>query len=474
MTTDATAQDTRTPLLPAALRPAANRLVWELLAVLGVTLVFVGLGIDAWRHETAPSEETLLSFSNPGHAIAGAGLVLLTGSVLVMMSLSCARAVSVSRATAVRLALVGASWTAVCGTGIGALVYLASTDASVGHSHESSVAKDHPHTATTGGHQRDHGRHPTFTQFQTLSVDALASAAPGATLDPSEGAALRSQLLATHVGVASLDSIDRALTAGYEPASVDTEGMGAHYLNMQFLSDGVFDPLRPEGLLFSRVDESEPKLVGVWFLQLPGSGGSTVTSPPEGFASDLDLWHGHDGICYVGLEAVSEDVAQESCEERGGLYIGDQRWMLHVWVTPAGSENPDGVFAYLNPELSERQVEAVPVGVRDFVIPQSDADGAASSFVGPLEAVVAALPEGALPGGGTDASARVRMVALASEADVRIATGDVAGARSVLEQLRDGLSGCEVPLVTATWITDCEKRTEALKAVEDALRRLGG
>jgi hypothetical protein len=177
---------------------------------------------------------------------------------------------------------------------------------------------------------------------------------------------LRAQLNSVVAHTAALNTVEKARAAGYDPASADALGMGAHYLNMSHLSDGIFDPARPEGLLFSRVDGGAPKLVGIWFLQLPGSGGATEESPPEGFASSLDLWHGHDGICYVGLEAVAEGVTEASCKERGGLYIGDQRWMLHVWVADGG-DNPDGVFAYLNQDLASRQVEALPIGQGEFI-----------------------------------------------------------------------------------------------------------
>jgi hypothetical protein len=137
--------------------------------------------------------------------------------------------------------------------------------------------------------------------------------------------------------------------------------MGAHYLNLEYLADGIFDPARPEGLLFSDIGGGQRELVGVWFLQLPGSDGATETRPPPGFSSDLDLWHGHEGICYVGTVAVAEGVSESTCKAREGLYIGDQRWMMHVWVS-ASVENPNGVFAYVNDALAVQQVSALPLG----------------------------------------------------------------------------------------------------------------
>jgi hypothetical protein len=113
------------------------------------------------------------------------------------------------------------------------------------------------------------------------------------------------------------------------------------------------------GLLFSKVDSGAPKLVGVWFLILPGVGGNGVTREiqPQGFASDLDLWHAHVGLCLVGTSGASEGETRESCEAKGGNFTADLRWMMHVWVAP-GFDNPAGAFAYLNADLYKQQAAA--------------------------------------------------------------------------------------------------------------------
>jgi len=134
--------------------------------------------------------------------------------------------------------------------------------------------------------------------------------------------------------------------------------MGEHYLNYNYVKSGIFDPEHPQGLLFSKIDSGEEKLVGVWFLLVPGLGGITRDVEPAGFAGNLDLWHAHTGLCLTGLKGASEGETKESCTAKGGNFTADLRWMMHVWVATETTENPDGVFAYLNGDLFQKQQAA--------------------------------------------------------------------------------------------------------------------
>jgi hypothetical protein len=169
---------------------------------------------------------------------------------------------------------------------------------------------------------------------------------------------LRQQIMDARQVAVRLDTIEKAQAAGYIRTTSDVPYMGQHWLNMDYLRDGKFDPTQPEGLLFSKIDGGPEKLVGVWFLQLPGIGGVSREVEPVGFASDLDLWHAHVGLCLVGFSGASEGETAESCAAKGGRFTADLRWMMHVWVTPESTENPDGVFAYLNGDLFEKQQAA--------------------------------------------------------------------------------------------------------------------
>lgn len=90
----------------------------------------------------------------------------------------------------------------------------------------------------------------------------------------------------------------------------------------------------------------------------PGINGVTRDTEPDGFAGNLDLWHAHTGLCLVALKGASEGETKESCTAKGGNFTADLRWMMHVWVTPETTENPQGVFAYLNNDLFQKQQAA--------------------------------------------------------------------------------------------------------------------
>ena len=94
--------------------------------------------------------------------------------------------------------------------------------------------------------------------------------------------------------------------------------MGYHYTNLGLL-DETFELKKPEILLYVPNAQGKLKLVGVEYA-VPGTPEST---PPEGFDGDEDQW------------AYNPHVA-------GGA------WTLHAWVV---LENPDGVFAPLNPNV---------------------------------------------------------------------------------------------------------------------------
>lgn len=112
-----------------------------------------------------------------------------------------------------------------------------------------------------------------------------------------------------------------ATRAGYAQASPCVAapglgGMGFHWVN-DALVDPVFEPLRPEALLYEPDARGRLRLVGVEYIVLD------VGQPAPTFA-------GH-----------PFDV--------GGSPIPAPHWTLHVWVHKA---NPSGVFTPFNPRVS--------------------------------------------------------------------------------------------------------------------------
>jgi hypothetical protein len=213
------------------------------------------------------------------------------------------------------------------------------------------------------GYAHDLGRQPTSAEFLSWDNATVLRNVPGGTLLPNEVDALRGEIRAARQFALAHNTPEKAIEAGFYNTTNDVPFMGAHFLNREYLLDGVFDPAKPEGLLFSKLGNpgGEWQLVGVWFLLIPGQGGATVEAPPEGFTGSMDLWHAHKGLC-TRAGVISENNTAEGCAADSGNFIGDLRWMMHVWVYPeAGADNSEGVFVYLNTDLYEQQrVQAGP------------------------------------------------------------------------------------------------------------------
>ena len=209
-----------------------------------------------------------------------------------------------------------------------------------------------------GSHVHDKGKQPTFTQLETMSAHAVLPLFPADTVSAADLPQLKQQVEQVRQVAERLGTVDAAKAAGYTNTTSDVPFMGEHYLNFDLVRRGVFDPAHPQGLLFSKVGPSgAEQLVGVWFLLVPGINGIKPDVQPEGFAGNLDLWHAHVGLCLVGLSGASEGETKASCTAKGGSFTPDLRWMMHVWVAPL-QDNPDGVFAYLNNDLYQKQQAA--------------------------------------------------------------------------------------------------------------------
>jgi len=134
-----------------------------------------------------------------------------------------------------------------------------------------------------------------------------------ASAGPERAVRIGRQLAAAREGTARYRRLENALADGYVDIDVVVPGMGRHFLNPG-LVDAKFDPARPEILVYSQRGD-RMRLVAVEYA-VP-----LTEDEPEGFTGDADVW---DGNTDFGL------------------------WLLHAWVW---MENPDGVFAGLNPRL---------------------------------------------------------------------------------------------------------------------------
>ena len=147
-----------------------------------------------------------------------------------------------------------------------------------------------------------------------LATSANKSAAPAA----SPGSQM---LQAVRRATARFHSTAQAIAAGYEPddhcVSVPgLGGMGFHWVNPS-LVDPVFDPLKPEAILYA-----------------PGPGGN---------------------LRLVAVEYIVINVGQpapmfgDQPFDVGGTPVPAPHWSLHAWVHES---NPSGIFAPFNPNVS--------------------------------------------------------------------------------------------------------------------------
>ena len=130
-------------------------------------------------------------------------------------------------------------------------------------------------------------------------------------LSPEVLAGLASARKAT----ARFHSVEQAEAEGYINLNFCEEGEGCHWLNPSLL-DGVFDPAKPEILLYLR-DGDGWRLVGVEYV-VPLSLSPGVA--PQGFPGDTDTWR----------------------EDSEGVGL----WELTAWIW---LHNPNGMFEQHNP-----------------------------------------------------------------------------------------------------------------------------
>lgn len=154
------------------------------------------------------------------------------------------------------------------------------------------------------------------TTENELATHANNSAASGAASTP--GSEL---LLSVLRATAKFHSTAQAIKAGYEPddhcVSVPgLGGMGFHWVNPS-LVDPVFDPLKPEAILYATGPGGNLRLVAVEYIVI------NVGQPRPMIGDHLF------------------DI--------GGTPVPVPHWSQHVWLYET---NPSGIFAPFNPNVS--------------------------------------------------------------------------------------------------------------------------
>lgn len=128
-------------------------------------------------------------------------------------------------------------------------------------------------------------------------------------------------LKAVHAATARFHSTTQAIKAGYEPddhcVSVPgLGGMGYHWANGSFV-DPVFDPLKPEAVLYETGEDGSLRLVAVEYI-----------------------------VINIGQ---ARPMFGDHPFDIGGTPVPVPHWSLHVWIH---KENPSGIFRPFNPNVS--------------------------------------------------------------------------------------------------------------------------
>jgi hypothetical protein len=162
--------------------------------------------------------------------------------------------------------------------------------------------------------------------------------------DPEVRAQLASEIEIARDAAAQFPTAADAMQAGYFRVTPYVPLIGAHYMNFDYV-DGVFDPTRPEMLLYG-ANGPDADMVGLSYYVVSEDG------PPAGFAGPDDYWHEHLGLCVNATGVIGgEDTTEEECEAMGGFKTdGSGKYMVHAWVVP-GWESPWGIFSDEHPDL---------------------------------------------------------------------------------------------------------------------------
>lgn len=173
----------------------------------------------------------------------------------------------------------------------------------------------------------------------TLALALFAAACEGtspAPLEPTAGpeasaharSAQDDLLRSVRQATARFHSTTQAVRAGYAAdydhcvAVPGLGGMGYHWANPA-LVDGVFDPAKPEVMLYARGPEGGFRLVAVEYIVLAPAGEE--------------------------LDGAARPHFGEQPFDIGGTPTPVPHWSLHVWLY---QDNPSGMFAPFNPTVS--------------------------------------------------------------------------------------------------------------------------
>lgn len=336
------------------------RLLWGG-AVAGLAIHLLGLGWDVYRHSsdsTLAQREDVLSLGNPSHLMIVVGMAIVAVSLLGMAATwmnernfgGAGRPGTVVRGISLPVISIVAAGS----------VWLASTaeDGShdhgeMAHEHAPGTPDDHEHSTGPGTQEApvfaallgkagstatDGHPHPS-TGASSDADDAMSEAnkhTHGVEVQVTAEQLVAAGQFASEVKLktAKYADVRDALAAGYLQVTQDLPGIAAHFVRLDYRTDGhEMDPERPEVLLYTKRLDGNWRLVGAMFMA------ETVSETPPSYFGALDVWHRHDNLCFLPGARVKTVASAAECV--GGSFSARGAYQMHVWTEPGG-----GVFAH--------------------------------------------------------------------------------------------------------------------------------
>jgi hypothetical protein len=319
-------------------------------ATIGAAAQLIGLGWDAVLHRMDPdlaAREGVFTLTNPGHALFAGGLALVVAGI-GMILIGGGKGGRVARyGSAAVLAVLSLGALTLAATGEGGLsgghahreTVHVHEDGAV-HSHDEHVAFEQQQSVapTPAAHDHDHGAGTSGSSGS--ASQSRHQHAPDVPITAADLVTLQEQIAVARSATEQYQDVRQALKDGYVQVTQDLPGIAAHFANAQYTRDGVFDPAKPEILLYAKLD-GQWTLVGLSYTS-PFADDET---PPEGFAGPLDVWHYHTGLCFSGQRVTSSQATADQCRQAGGRFVQNTGWMAHLWLY---MESPEGLFAHQN------------------------------------------------------------------------------------------------------------------------------
>ncbi len=188
----------------------------------------------------------------------------------------------------------------------------------------SQAAGAHVHTAAADAVPANARAGEASSGAEGASITGHVHGTPGS-VSPQESQILSRQIAAAKSATAKYRSLAAAKADGYIQVTQFIPGLGLHLANLG-ISNRIFDPARPQVLLYQPDRSGKLVLVGVAY-SIAHTG---LDDPqPAGFAGNAD-------------------VCAQPCRKMGGYFQAKTAWLLHAWIWKT---NPDGLFTENNPSV---------------------------------------------------------------------------------------------------------------------------